>query len=64
VISASSTGRDIALVRQTRGGTPSPVAFSNGDGTWAITNGEAAPFVGVNEWVSGDGVRVATGDFH
>jgi hypothetical protein len=40
------------------------VAFSNGDGTWAITNGPAVPFIGGDEWASGPGVRVVTGDFH
>jgi hypothetical protein len=64
VVSASSTARDIALVRQTPGWHTIPVAFSNGDGTWAITNSEAAPFIGGDEWASGPGVRVASGDFH
>jgi len=40
------------------------VAFSNGDGTWSITNGEAAPFVGGDQWASGPGVRVITGELH
>ena len=47
-----------------RGGTRPPVAFSNGDGTWSITNGEAAPFVGGDQWASGPGVRVITGELH
>jgi hypothetical protein len=55
---------DIALVRQTPGWGSIPVAFSNGDGTWAITNGPAVPFIGGDEWASGPGVRVVTGDFH
>ena len=55
---------DIALVRQTPGWHTIPVAFSNGDGTWAITNGEAAPFIGGDEWASGPGVRVVAGDFN
>ena len=33
---------DIALVRQTPGWGSIPVAFANGDGTWNITNGDAA----------------------
>src|SRR5258707_1234475 len=32
-------GGDIALVRQTPGWSTIPIAFSNGDGTWNITNG-------------------------
>jgi hypothetical protein len=64
VVSTSSTARDIALVRQTPGWGSIPVAFSNGDGTWAITNGPAVPFIGGDEWASGPGVRVVTGDFN
>lgn len=41
-----------------------PVAFAKDDGTWTVTNGEAAPFVGGDEWASGPGVRMVTGDFH
>ena len=40
-----------------------PAAFSNGDGTWTITNVEAAPFIGGDEWANGPGVRLVTGDF-
>ena len=55
---------DIALVRQTPGWGSIPVAFANGDGTWAITNGPAPEFIGGDSWSSGPGVRVITGDFN
>ncbi len=53
---------DIALVRQTPGWATIPVAFSNGDGNWTITNGGAPqlhPGLGPPP-----GVRLITGDFH
>ena len=47
---------DIALVRQTPGWSTIPIAFSNGDGTWTITNGPAPHFI--DEWSYQPGVRV------
>jgi hypothetical protein len=47
---------DIALVRQTPGWGTIPIAFSNGDGTWGITNAAAQPFIG--DWANQPGVRV------
>ena len=55
-------GSDIALVRQTPGWASIPVAFSNGDGTWNITNGGAPNFI--PNWANQPGVRVVTGDFN
>ena len=55
-------GADIALVRQTPGWASIPVAFSNGDGTWNITNGGAPNFI--PNWANQPGVRVVTGDFN
>ena len=52
---------DIALVRQTPGWATIPIAFSNGDGTWRITNGNAPDFI--PSWANQPGVRVVTGDF-
>ena len=37
-----------------------PVAFSNGDGTWPITNGAAPEFI--PDWAQ-PGVRLITGDY-
>ena len=54
-------GGDIALVRQTPGWATIPIAFSNGDGTWNITNGPAPDFI--PSWANQPGVRVVTGDF-
>ena len=62
--STTVLGRDIALVRQMPGWGSIPVAFSNGDGTWRITNGPAEPFVGQDDWASVPGVRLITGEFH
>src|SRR5690349_2159159 len=39
-----------------------PVAFSNGDGTFRVTNAPAQDFAG--GWVQAPGVRVLTGDFN
>jgi hypothetical protein len=64
VVSKAKTVRDIALVRQTPGWHTIPVAFSNSDGIWTITNGEAPSFIGGDSWSSGPGARVVTGDFH
>jgi thermitase len=58
----SRTTNSIALVRQTPGWNTIPVAFSNGDGTWNVTNGAAPQFVA--DWASVPGVRVVTGDFN
>ncbi|GFJ88388.1 S8 family serine peptidase [Phytohabitans rumicis] len=55
-------GRDIALVRQTPGWASIPVAFSNGDGSWRITNGGAPNFI--PDWAHQPGVRVVQGDFN
>ncbi len=54
---------DIALVRQTPGWATIPVAFSNGDGTWNITNG-GAPQTSSRPGPTPPGVRLVTGDFH
>ena len=53
---------DVALVRQTPGWASIPVAFSNGDGTWNITNGPAPQFI--PDWAHQPGVRVVSGDFN
>ncbi len=53
---------DVALVRQTPGWDTIPVAFSNGDGTWNVTNGGAPEFVA--EWAHQPGVRLVAGDFN
>jgi hypothetical protein len=37
------------------------VAFSNGDGTWNITNGAAPDFI--PDWAPTPGVRVIPGDY-
>jgi hypothetical protein len=58
----SVTGGDIALVRQTPGWNTIPIAMSNGDGSWAITNGPAPSFIG--DWADAPGVRIVTGDFN
>ncbi|MBW4450573.1 MAG: VCBS repeat-containing protein, partial [Spirirestis rafaelensis WJT71-NPBG6] len=52
---------DIALVRQNAGWGSIPIAFSNGDGTFTITNGAVGDFAG---WAATSGVRVITGDFN
>ncbi|MBB2924637.1 M14 family metallopeptidase, partial [Cellulomonas cellasea] len=54
---------DVALVRQTPGWGSIPVAFANGDGTWAVTNGAAGPDF-IPSWANQPGVRVVTGDFN
>jgi hypothetical protein len=41
--------------------TTIPVALSNGDGTFAITNGSSPDFA---NWAKGSGVQVVTGDFN
>ena len=53
---------DIALVRQTPGWGSIPIAFANGDGTWNITNGAAAPDF-IPAWANQPGVRLVPGDF-
>jgi hypothetical protein len=53
---------DIALVRQTPGWGSIPIAFSNGDGSWSITNGAAPNFIPA--WAHQPGVRVIAGDFN
>jgi hypothetical protein len=52
---------DIALVRQTPGWGTIPIAFSNGDGSWRISNGVAPQFI--DSWAFQPGVRVVAGDF-
>ena len=52
---------DIALVRQDGGWGSIPIAFSNGDGNFTITNGGVDDFAG---WAATSGVRVITGDFN
>jgi hypothetical protein len=53
---------DIALVRQTPGWATIPVAFSAGDGTWKVTNGDAPQFI--TDWAHQPAVRLAPGDYH
>ncbi len=53
---------DVALVRQTPGWGSIPIAFSKGDGTWQVTNGAAATFIG--DWAHQPGVRLVPGDFN
>jgi thermitase len=55
-------GADIALVRQVPGWASIPVASSNGDGTWRITNGPAPQFI--TDWSHQPGVRLVAGDFN
>lgn len=50
---------DIALTGQT-GWTTVPIAYSNGDGTFAVTNNAYGDFP---TWATGSGVRVVAGDF-
>ncbi len=57
----ASEGTDIVLVRQTAGWNTIPIAFSNEDGGWRITNGGAPDFIA--NWASQPGVRLVTGDF-
>src|SRR5262249_62070806 len=52
---------DIALVRQQAGWASIPVAFSNGDGTFTVTNQNAADFA---SWAATPGAQVLTGDFN
>ena len=52
---------DIAVVRQTPGWGTTPIAFSDSDGTWTITNGSAPKFI--PSWANQPGVRIVTGDF-
>jgi len=59
----TAQGGDIALVRQTPGWGSIPVAFSNGDGTWNITNGPAGPDF-IPSWANQPGVQLVTGKFH
>ena len=51
---------DIALVRQEPGWGTVPILFSNGDGTFEITNNSAENFPG---WAATSGVRLVPGDF-
>ncbi|GFJ88384.1 FG-GAP repeat domain-containing protein [Phytohabitans rumicis] len=53
---------DIALVRQTPGWASIPVAFAQGDGSWAVTNGASPNFVA--DWAHQPGVRLIAGDFN
>ena len=52
---------DLALVRQTPGWSTIPIAASNGDGNWTITNGAAPDFIPA--WANNPGVRPITGDY-
>lgn len=52
---------DIALVRQESGWGSIPTAFSNGDGTFTISNKTVDRF---SEWAAAGGVQVVTGDFN
>jgi serralysin len=52
---------DLALVRQAAGWTTVPVAFSNGDGTFTITNEQATEF---STWASVSSVNLIPGDFN
>jgi hypothetical protein len=53
---------DLALVPGPNNGwTTFPVALSNGDGTFTVTN---APASGLASWAQVPGVRVVTGDFN
>jgi hypothetical protein len=52
---------DIALVRQTPGWATIPIAFSQGDGTWQITNKAAPDFI--PSWASTPGARIISGDY-
>ena len=52
----TAQGGDIALVRQTPGWATIPIAFSNGDGTWNITNGPAPDFI--PSWANQPGVQL------
>ena len=61
-IESSVQENDIVLVRQTAGWGSMPVAKSNGDGNWTITNGAAPQFI--TDWAHQPGVRVVTGDFN
>jgi hypothetical protein len=58
----AAEGADIALVRQTPGWSTIPIAHTNGDGTWRITNGSAPDFI--PSWANTPGVRVVPGDFN
>jgi len=57
----SDSHTDVALIRQESGWGTVPVAFSNGDGSFTVTNGNAGPFAG---WAATSGVRVVTGEFN
>ncbi|NER89942.1 hypothetical protein, partial [Moorena sp. SIO3A2] len=52
---------DIALVRQAPGWGSIPVAFSNGDGSFNVTNAGISNFI--DKWAPAGGVKVITGDF-
>ncbi|NEO39141.1 MAG: VCBS repeat-containing protein [Moorea sp. SIOASIH] len=53
---------DIALVRQAPGWGSIPVAFSNGDGSFTVTNAGISNFI--DQWAPTGGVKVITGDFN
>jgi murein tripeptide amidase MpaA len=61
--SEPAAANSIALVRQTPGWGSIPVAASNGDGTWTVTNGAAGPDF-IPTWANQPGVRVVAGDFN
>ncbi len=52
---------DMALVRQDAGWASVPVAFSNGDGSFNVTNAGVANFPG---WAASSGVEIVKGDFN
>ena len=57
----NESGRtDIALVRQGEKWDTVPIAFSNEDGNFTITNGNVGSF---GQWAATSGVRIITGDF-
>ena len=52
---------DIALINQRAGWTTLPIAFSNGNGSFNITNIAIGDFA---QWATQPGVRVLAGDFN
>ena len=52
---------DLALVRQSAGWTTVPIAFSNGNGTFKVTNGQVPNFA---SWAADLSVKVIEGDFN
>jgi hypothetical protein len=52
---------DIALVRQVGGWATIPIAFSNGDGNFTITNKRVGDFAG---WAATSNVKIVPGDYN